>query len=75
MQTVPEYSFEDLQTYHDKFTLRTWIEPGEMMRYAFLNTPEFMPHAVITATVRLPSSQKSRETTSQAWSFALRSGQ
>ena len=47
MQTVPEYSFEDLQTYHDKFTLRTWIEPGEMMRYAFLNTPEFMPHAVI----------------------------
>ncbi len=47
MQTVPEYSFEDLQTYHDKFTLRSWIEPGEMMRYAFLNTPEFMPHAVI----------------------------
>ena len=42
-----DYSFDDLREFHDTFTLRNWIEPGEMMRYAFLNTPEFMPHAVI----------------------------
>jgi CubicO group peptidase (beta-lactamase class C family) len=42
-----EYTFDDLRRFHDEFTLRNWIEPGEIMRYAFLNTPEFMPHAVI----------------------------
>lgn len=41
------YTFDDLRRFHDEFTLRTWIEPGEMMRYAFLNTPEFLPHALI----------------------------
>jgi CubicO group peptidase (beta-lactamase class C family) len=44
---TPDYTFDDVRTYHDTFTLRNWIEPGEMMRYAFLRTPEFMPHALI----------------------------
>ncbi|MEZ4522055.1 MAG: serine hydrolase [Thermomicrobiales bacterium] len=47
MGLTDTYSFRDLQTFHDDFTLRNWIEPGEMMRYAFLNTAEFLPHAVI----------------------------
>ena len=47
MEATAGHTFEDLQSFHDDFTLRKWIEPGEMMRYAFLNTPEFMPHAVI----------------------------
>jgi CubicO group peptidase (beta-lactamase class C family) len=47
MTSTPEYTFEDLQRFHREFTLRNWIEAGEMMRYAFLNTPEFLPHAVI----------------------------
>jgi CubicO group peptidase (beta-lactamase class C family) len=45
--TLTEYSIDDLRRFHDEFTLRNWIEPGEMMRYAFLNTPEFLPHAII----------------------------
>lgn len=44
---MTEYTIDDLSRFHDEFTLRSWIEPGEMMRYAFLNTPEFLPHAVI----------------------------
>ena len=47
MHAGPAYTFDDLRDFHDTFTLRNWIEPGEIMRYAFLNTPEFMPHAVI----------------------------
>lgn len=47
MRVAAEYTVDDLREFHDAFTLREWIEPGEVMRYAFLNTPEFMPHAVI----------------------------
>ncbi|MDQ3549231.1 MAG: beta-lactamase family protein [Chloroflexota bacterium] len=47
MPPATAYTFDDLRAFHDEFTLRNWIEPGEMMRYAFLNTPEFMPHAII----------------------------
>lgn len=47
MRVAADYTFDDLREFHDTFTLRNWIEPGEIMRYAFLNTPEFMPHAVI----------------------------
>jgi CubicO group peptidase (beta-lactamase class C family) len=47
MIAAPDYTFDDLREFHDAFTLRNWIEPGEIMRYAFLNTPEFMPHAII----------------------------
>jgi CubicO group peptidase (beta-lactamase class C family) len=47
MESTPEYTFDDLRAFHRDFTLRNWIEPGEMMRYAFLHTPEFMPHALI----------------------------
>lgn len=49
MPQTPDYTFDfdDLRRFHDEFTLRNWIEGGEIMRYAFLNTPEFMPHAVI----------------------------
>lgn len=41
------YTSDDVRAYHDTFTLRNWIEPGAMMRYAFLRTPEFLPHALI----------------------------
>ena len=47
MKSPRTYTFEDLKSFHDDFTLRQWIEPGEVMRYAFLNTPEFIRHAVI----------------------------
>ena len=45
--TRTEYTFDDLRRFHDEFTLCNWIEAGEMMRYAFLNTTEFLPHALI----------------------------
>jgi CubicO group peptidase (beta-lactamase class C family) len=47
MESTAAYTFDELQAFHRDFTLRNWIEPGEIMRYAFLRTPEFMPHAVI----------------------------
>src|SRR4051812_4563033 len=34
-----KYTADDVRHFHDEFTLRKWIEPGEMMRYAFLRTP------------------------------------
>ena len=44
---TPDYTFDDVRAHHDQFTLRDWIEHGEIMRYAFLRTYEFMPHALI----------------------------
>jgi CubicO group peptidase (beta-lactamase class C family) len=47
MSVSDQYTAGDVRAYHDTFTLRNWIEPGAMMRYAFLRTPEFLPHALI----------------------------
>ena len=44
---TPDYTIDDVRARHAEFTLRNWIEHGEIMRYAFLRTPEFMPHALI----------------------------
>jgi CubicO group peptidase (beta-lactamase class C family) len=44
---TPDYTFDDVRANHDQFNLRDWIGHGELMRYAFLRTYEFMPHALI----------------------------
>jgi len=41
------YSLEDATKFRQAFTMDNWDDGGELMRYVFLNMPEFWKHSVI----------------------------
>jgi len=42
-----EFTLEDARKFHAEWTLDNWDDGGELMRYVFLNMPEFWNHSVI----------------------------
>ena len=41
------FTLEDARKFHAEWTLDNWDDGGELMRYVFLNMPEFWNHSVI----------------------------
>ena len=42
------YSLEEAHAYRNAWTLENWDEGGPLMRYVFLNMPEFWTHSIIS---------------------------